>query len=30
MSEDASNEFYSAYQVGIEHVSEILQSQGLL
>jgi energy-coupling factor transporter ATP-binding protein EcfA2 len=29
MSEDASKEFYSAYEVGIEHVSEILQSQGL-
>lgn len=29
MSEDAAKEFYSAYQVGIEHVSEILQSQGL-
>ncbi len=29
MSEEAATEFYSAYQVGIEHVSEILQSQGL-
>lgn len=29
MSEEASHEFYSAYEVGIEHVSEILQSQGL-
>jgi hypothetical protein len=29
MSEEAANEFYSAYQVGIEHVSEILQTQGL-
>lgn len=29
MSEEAAKEFYSAYQVGVEHVSEILQSQGL-
>jgi len=29
MSEEAAKEFYSAYEVGIEHVSEILQSQGL-
>lgn len=29
MTEEAATEFYSAYQVGIEHVSEILQSQGL-
>jgi energy-coupling factor transporter ATP-binding protein EcfA2 len=29
MSEDDARELYAAYEVGIEHVSEILQSRGL-
>jgi hypothetical protein len=29
MSDEAAASFFSAYEVGIEHVSEILQSQGL-
>ncbi|WP_434048905.1 MULTISPECIES: AAA family ATPase [Sorangium] len=29
MSEDDASEFFAAYEVGIEHVSEILQSRGL-
>lgn len=29
MSEDDAKELYNAYQVGVEHVSEILQSRGL-
>lgn len=29
MSEDDARELYSAYEVGVEHVSEILQSRGL-
>jgi energy-coupling factor transporter ATP-binding protein EcfA2 len=29
MSEDDAKELYSAYEVGVEHVSEILQSRGL-
>lgn len=29
MSEEDAEELFSAYQVGVEHVSEILQSRGL-
>jgi hypothetical protein len=29
MSEDDSQELFRAYEVGVEHVSEILQSRGL-
>jgi hypothetical protein len=29
MSEEDAAELFSAYQVGVEHVSEILQSRGL-
>lgn len=29
MSEDDARELFSAYEVGVEHTSEILQSRGL-